>query len=255
MLPDAHSFVLRATGGGPAYRIYVALPPSYDSTTDRYPVLYLLDAEAGFALLTQTYRLLRVDTTTPELLLVGIGYDAPAAERKAQRLLDLTPTRGGDNPTTGGSAEFFDFVAERLVPYVDATYRTLPRDRAIHGHSLSGLFALYALLNRPELFQRYLVSSPSLWWDDATMLRFESRFAESRPSPEGAVFLSVGAREADDMLEHFQPFADSLRSRGYAGLSIDAEVLAGEDHLSVFGHAFTRGLRSVYPAAAPSAAP
>ena len=87
------------------------------------------------------------------------------------------------------------------------------------------------------------------------MLGFESRFAERRPSPVGAVFLSVGAREADDMLENFQPFADSLRSRGYAGLSVDAEVPAGKDHLSVFGHAFTRGLRSVYPAAVPSAAP
>jgi hypothetical protein len=246
--------VLPAAGGA-VYRISVALPSSYDSTTNRYPVLYALDANAGFALLAQTYRLLRVDTATPELLLIGIGYEGAPEQRRAQRLADLTPTRLADQPGTGGSAEFLAFVADVLVPYVDATYRTVVGDRAIHGHSLGGLFALYALLHRPEVFQRYIATSPSLWWDDAVVFAHEARLAESDSPPTGSVFLSVGSREPEDMRAHFAPFFDRLRSREYPGLSVDAEVLPDEDHLSVFGRSFIRGLRSVYHVAAPVPTP
>ena len=246
VLPDAHTVFLSPAGGGDGYRVFVALPASYNSSTRRYPVLYSLDANNGFALITQTYRLLRVDPSTPELVLVGIGYDATGAERRNRRGKDLTPTRVESDANSGGSQAFLTFVSGTLIPFIDSTYRTLPDDRAIHGHSIGGLFALYALFHQPELFRRYMVSSPSLWWDNAVMLKYESSFAKGRASLAKSVFLSVGSAEPDDMRMYFQPFVDSLRSRKYAGLSLDARVLADEDHLSVFGPAFVRGLRAVY---------
>jgi predicted alpha/beta superfamily hydrolase len=96
------------------------------------------------------------------------------------------------------------------------------------------------------LFRRYIASSPSLWWDDAILLKQESEFGKRNAKLERAVFLSVGAREADDMRQHFQPFVDSVRLRKYSGLSIESVVLPDEDHLSVFIPAFVRGLRAVY---------
>jgi predicted alpha/beta superfamily hydrolase len=251
ILPDAHTVLLHRAGAAGAYRIFVALPASYNSSEKRYPVLYTLDANGGFALIAQTYRLLRVDPATPDLVLVGIGYDEAGADRRNRRGRDLTPTRVATDANTGGSQEFLAFVAETLIPFIDSTYRTIPSDRAIHGHSIGGLFALYALFHQPELFRRYLVSSPSLWWDDAVLLKYESQFAQRHSSLAKSVFLSVGSEEPEDMRMYFQPFVDRLRSRGYAGLSVDAVVLPEEDHLSVFGAAFVRGLRAVYGAPVP----
>lgn len=246
ILSDAHSFLLIDPGTGVGYRIYVAFPPGYSSSSKRYPVLYVLDADGAFAMATQAYRLLRVDSTMPDLLLVGIGYDLAGRPRRVQRNRDLTPTRVASDTATGGSSAFLGFLAENVIPSVDSLYRTNPGDRGLFGHSLGGLFALHALFERPDVFRRYLISSPSLWWDDAVILKVESRFAlEERRLPK-SVFMSVGSEEPFDMLERFQPFADSIRSRRYAGLGFTAVVLPDETHLSAFATALTRGLRAVY---------
>ena len=82
LLADAHAFLLRDNATGVPYRIYVALPADYKNGTKRYATLYALDADGTFALVTQAYRLLKVDAKTPDLVLVGIGYDLPGAERR-----------------------------------------------------------------------------------------------------------------------------------------------------------------------------
>lgn len=57
-----------------------------------------------------------------------------------------------------------------LIPFVDRTWRTMPTDRALLGHSYGGLFAIYALEQRPALFQRTVAASPSLEWDGRLLL-------------------------------------------------------------------------------------
>jgi len=247
VLPDAHSFLLAGGQLAGSYRVFVALPPSYQSNlAQRYPVLYTLDANGGFPLITQTYRIIRVDGATPDLIIVGIGYEGTAGERRAFRERDLTPTRVPADSNTGGSKAFLAFVADTLIPYIDSNYRTVPSDRILHGHSLGGLFVLYTLFHQPDLFHRYIASSPSLWWDHAAILQTEAQFAKRQGPLAKSVFLSVGSDEPDDMRQHFQPLVDGLRSRNYSGFKLDAVVMSGEDHLSVIGPAFVRGLRAVF---------
>lgn len=246
VLADAYTFVIRDPKTQVPYRIYVALPQGYANSSRRYRALYVLDADATFALATQAYRLLRVDSAMPDLLLVGIGYDLGGAARRSRRNRDLTPTRVASDTATGESAAFLRSLAEVIIPAIDSLYRTDLIDRAIFGHSLGGLFALYALFERPDLFRRYIVSSPSLWWDDAVVLQLESGFARRERSLPKAVFMSVGSEEPADMREWFQPFADSLTSRQHRDLRFTAVVLPYETHLSAPATAFTRGLRTIY---------
>ena len=246
VLTSAHSFVLRDPKTQVGYRIYVALPQGYDGGTKSYTVLFLLDADNAFALAAQAYRLLRVDSTTPDLLLVGIGYDLTGAARRTRRERDLTPTRLAANPDTGDAGAFLTFLADTIIPTIDARYRTLPTDRGLFGHSIGGLFALYALVDRPDVFRRYIVSSPSLWWDGAVILQHERRFSQNRTALPRSIFMSVGSEEPADMLEFFKPFADALKSRGYASLQFETAVLPSERHFTAFSAAFLRGLRVVY---------
>lgn len=246
VLPDAHSFTLRDGKTNVTYRIYVALPQGYAGSTKRFPVVYTLDADGTFALIAQAYRLLRVDPGTPDLMLIGIGYELAGSARQAQRVRDLTPTRSASGSNSGEAAAFLGFVTDVLMPAIDSQYRTDPGDRTLFGHSLGGLFALYALFERPAAFRRFIVSSPSLWWDKAVILQYESRFSLNRTALPKAIFMSVGSTESADMLEHFQPFADRLSSRGYNGLGFSAVILSDETHMTAFSASFLRGLRAVF---------
>lgn len=246
VIPEAHMFVLRDVNRQVPYRIYVAFPPGYANSSRRYPVLYMLDGDGAFALATQAYRLLRVDSTVTDLILVGIGYEFTGAARRAQRIRDLTPSQSPSGSATGESAAFLNSITRTIIPVIDSLYRTEAGDRAIFGHSLGGLFALYALFEQPDVFRRYIVSSPSIWWDNGIVLRLESRFAQNRRHLPKSVFMSVGADEPPDMLGRFQPLADSLNARQYRDFNFSAIVLPDETHLSVLAIAFLRGLRTVY---------
>lgn len=246
LLPDTHYFVIRDPKSQVDYRIYVALPQGYDKGSTRYPVLFTLDADGTFALAAQAYRLLRVEPATPELVIIGIGYEMTGPARRAQRERDLTPTRSRPESATGEAAAFLAFITGTLIPAVEANYRIDSTDRAIFGHSLGGLFVLYALFEQPAVFQRYIASSPSLWWDNAMMLRKEALFSANRTALEKTVFMSVGTGESKDMLEYFQPFADVLSSRKYRGLKFTSTLLTDETHMTAFPAGLIRGIRTVY---------
>ena len=67
---------------------------------------------------------------------------------------------------------FHRFLVEEAVPLVDRTYRTT-RDRTIRGHSLAGLMPTYALLQSTNTFQKFILASPTMIWDDGKLLRDE----------------------------------------------------------------------------------
>jgi uncharacterized protein len=81
---------------------------------------------------------------------------------------------------SGGADKFLRVVKEEIIPFVDHSYRT-NQDRALAGHSFGGLFCAYVLFHHPDFFNRYLISSPSLDWDDDEIFREEAQFYHSAP--------------------------------------------------------------------------
>ena len=112
----------------------------------------------------------------------------------APRAVDLTPTEDRDwevihaaalpdRPApegSGGAAGFLRFLRQELIPSIDAEFRTNEGDRTLYGHSFGGLFAIHALLNGEETFQRFITGSPSLWWDDEVTFQHEEAYAISK---------------------------------------------------------------------------
>jgi predicted alpha/beta superfamily hydrolase len=93
-------------------------------------------------------------------------------------------------PTSGGADRFLDFIQTELIPEIDRRYRT-EACRIFTGHSLGGLIAIYILVNCPEMFQAYIASSPSLWWDDQHTLRQAAGlFCGSRGTEERTLLLA-----------------------------------------------------------------
>ncbi|MGE0640043.1 MAG: alpha/beta hydrolase [Thermoanaerobaculia bacterium] len=254
-LPRTEVRTLRSAANGVDYRLYVSLPPSYTGGTKRYPVVVLLDADYSFALARNIAQHLSDRGDLTELILVGVAYDGPDRYR-LHRTRDYTPTfvaDGGYGPeyqkVSGGAPRFRDFLAGELLPLVDRSYRTLPGARALVGHSYGGLFGSFVLFTRPELFDRYLLVSPSLWYDRYLVLRLEREFRSRNAGLPVRLYLAVGDREHNasrSMVRDLDGFAAQITAHRYGGLVLRHQTLDDETHNSVFPRALSNGLRFLF---------
>ena len=132
---------------------------------------------------------------------------------------------------------------------VESEYRADSMDRALYGHSFGGLFGAYTLFKSDGAFQRFIIGSPSLWWDDRTIFELESEYSASRNDLSARVFLSVGQLEPEEpyrMVTNFQEFISILERRDYDGFDLEWWIFEDETHNSVIPPTISRGLRSIY---------
>ncbi len=231
----------------------VVTPASYGRGQQRYPVLYLTDAEAHLAHTRTTAEFLARNLLMPEVIVVGI--------LNTQRTRDLTPTPGtaaehAEAPTAGGGERFLDFLEHELVPVVEARYRTVPL-RLFAGHSFGGLLGIHALLSRPGLFQAVVAASPSLEWDDGLLLREARALKAGRPPLPRGLYVTLGGQEASaDVLEDFESFAKAMQHVPWPNFDWAWQLVPDEDHGSTVLLAYYAGLRHLFaswrmPAHAP----
>ena len=94
---STHGHTLASSFVDQDYRIHVAVPLDYEESDRSYPVLYLLDADVLFGLVTDLCRLLPVESAVlgtqrvPELIVVGIGYPGGYGEMSVKRGRDFNP--------------------------------------------------------------------------------------------------------------------------------------------------------------------
>jgi predicted alpha/beta superfamily hydrolase len=273
-LLGTRSYALAATHFDQAFLIDVCRPALPVATGQRLPVVYVLDGNGVFGLAAQTAQMLQQgQDPIPPMLIVGIGYrfdrsTEARAQHIAARTRDFTPTndnawiatrraamqaRGMEAETTaGGAAAFLRFINEELKPFITERYPAAdPDDQTIVGMSLGGLFALYALFDEPAAFKRYVVVSPSIWWDQRVILRQEAALAARANDLPVRLFLAVGSMEEADgapfwPVSSLAKLAACLRGRNYSGLHMTHHVFPDEDHMSVLPGALSRGLRAVF---------
>jgi len=237
---------------GERLEIDVGLPLGYEEETVAYPVIYVLDAETNFGATSYIARRLTKNGDIPKVIVVGVAYDTSYDDFYMRRARDLTPVATARFRGSGGAGKFARFLEEELFPFVAARYRVSPGDRTLYGHSFGGLFADYVLLEHPQLFQRILSVSPSIWYGDRDLIRRERAHFESGRGIDAVVYTAVGADESAYFVADWKELTEALRGRGYAGLRLKSEVLEGENHRSIFGVAFTNGLRYVFSERLPA---
>ena len=238
---------------GMEYQIYVSLPDNYESSTESYPVLYFLDAWAQFGIIRQTYWLLRFYDEVPPLIIVGIAYEGSAKDHLFYRSRDYSPTRVPKEklgqiskivPTSGGAPDFVRFLEKELFPMIEKEYRVNKSDRALFGVSFGGLCSTYVLFKHNHLFQRYFIGSPSLWWDNEIIFKYEEDYAKNNASLPVKVFLAAGGKE--NLSIRYNKLRDRLLSRNYNDLDFTSTIFENETHMSFIAAAHTRALRVLY---------
>jgi predicted alpha/beta superfamily hydrolase len=191
--------------------LLVATPDGYQAGSERYPVLFLLDADdrAQFGLAVANVRFLASRQAIPPLIVVGVANGK-------DRTRDMTPPATGGTaktfPTAGGASWLADFLIEEALPLVRSKYRTLPTT-ILAGHSFGGLFALHVASTRPGAFAGIVAISPSLWWNDSTgIVSYGSVIA--RGTVPQRLFVSSGGLEPaiDRTTQRFIARVDSVKS-------------------------------------------
>jgi len=155
---------------GQTYLIFVAWPEA-PPPPGGYPILYLLDGNHSFPAYAEIANRWGGHWGLEPGIVVGVGY--PGATRRS---FDYTPVADTGIPAMnaagpyGGSAAFLTFLADELIPAVEADYRVDRSRRTLSGYSLGGLMVLQTLFQRPELFRTYVAGSPSIWFGKKTVL-------------------------------------------------------------------------------------
>jgi predicted alpha/beta superfamily hydrolase len=225
-------------------RTYVIhTPASYKSGKDAYPVLILLDAENNFAYASAAVHLLSANGRIPAMIVVGIN--------NTDRTRDMTPSKPatgfGGAPWTGsagGGDKFLSFIADELLPTIDRNYRTRPY-RVLIGHSLGGLFAVYALMNRPEVFKGYVISSPSLWWDDQALVKTAQPFFAAHKDLRADLYMTM-ATEGEEMLGGAWKLSAVLEESKLPDLRWQFKRYPEEDHGTVPYISTYEGLQAIF---------
>lgn len=176
-----------------------------------------------------------------EMIVVGII--------NTDRTRDLTPTKATGTiaaqfATAGGADNFLKFIETELIPEIEKSYRVQPY-RVLAGHSLGGLFAIHALITRPELFNSYVAVSPSLQWSDEATLKRAEEFFKTRKELRATLFTSLG-NEPGDIGKTFEEFKQLLAKNQVKDFEWQAEQMTDEDHGSVVLRSHYFGLRKVY---------
>ncbi|MFN8469686.1 MAG: alpha/beta hydrolase-fold protein [Caldilineaceae bacterium] len=233
---------------GRDYHLSVALPDSYTTSTEAYPVIYVLDADFNFGVAAGLTRYSNWFRNVPELIIVGIGYDiATTEEFVAARDLDFDAPDMPGGVSDGAADRFLAALTQEIIPFIDANYRTIPSDRCLQGYSAGGIFALYVLFHQPDAFQRYISGSGVRHIQYDYWLQHDAALAARDGSHPLQLYLSIGELEEDDLAD-FARLAAFLAQGNYPGLTVTDEIYAGEGH-GAEGIALTHlhGIAAVYP--------
>ena len=236
------SFVIDSRVMGEDREINVWLPPGYHDTDRTYPVVYLLDGgvDQDFHHITGLAQLGTIVGTTQDFIVVGVATKDRRNELTFRAEHD--PSLIADYPTHGQSDRFRRFIADEVMPFIDAAYRT-DGDEAVMGESLAGLFVLETFLRQPMLFDRYIAVSPSLWWDKGALADEASGLLAAQP-PTGRILWLTVADEGGEM----QAAIDRLRASldAVTGYTSIYSARPHETHATIYHPAALDAFRILY---------
>lgn len=222
----------------------IFLPSTYD-TSKSYHVIYVLDGSMNedFLHITGLVQFFNLTFSMPDCIIVGIAN----VDRKRDftfhtELKDLKK----DYPTTGHSEKFIRFIESELQTYISRQYKTTGT-RYLIGQSLGGLLATEILLKKPGLFSHYLIVSPSLWWDNESLLKEAPALLSKQETPETFVYVSVGKGEEKIMQREANEFYSLLQKANKPTLKTAYKLMTEDNHATILHRSLYEGLLVLFP--------
>jgi predicted alpha/beta superfamily hydrolase len=212
-----------------------------------HPLLLVTDGDDLLAPMVAAAQELVAAHRIPPLILAGIGYGGSFRSPRNRRGRDYTPTKlAGEPMENGGAAAFLASLRSDVLPRLMADYPVDRHNLGVAGHSLGSLFGLFALFQPEPLFQRFLLSSPSIWWDDRSVLRIAAELRARQSQLPARVFLSVGEDDTPSMTGDLALLEDQLAATRWQALDYAVQRFPEHDHITVIPAAYRAGLEWLY---------
>ena len=212
-------------------KIWIYLPPAYETSGIAYPVLYMHDGQNLFDNQTSFAGEWKVDEALNSLASQGekvpivIGIENGGNYRIGEYTPWFNPDYGG-----GDGEKYMQFIVETLKPYVDQHYRTLPdrENTGIMGSSLGGLISHFGALKYQSVFGKAGIFSPSYWFSDSVW-KFTH---DAGKQNDMRIYQLCGTDESSeiDVPGDMYRMNDSLVKLGFAQENISNKVVAGGQH-------------------------
>ncbi|MGF7243949.1 putative alpha/beta superfamily hydrolase [Pseudomonas oryzihabitans] len=238
-LDSTEQWVMKSAEGRD-YRIMVSLPEGDIPYTGGYPVIYLLDGNAYFPAFHAAKR--AMDDLRSSII-VAIGYPNSAPLDLERRAYDLSPPQPPERnkPAQGGQDLFIRFIENRLMPEVNRRFKTDADQTSLVGHSFGGMFAVYTLFTRPDLFKHVVAISPTLWWNDRYLMAPERQFVIGAHTGKinlvnSSLKLLIGGKEMPQEIQDARSLQIRLEELSQYGFRSDFQIEPRESHMSIMFH-------------------
>lgn len=232
------------------YVIQVGLPNGYARSDKSYPVLYVLDGDKSFGMTKEITDWLTFTSEIRNIIIVGISYGKGTNSWWEKRTRDFTQYKDTAYyyyPNAGGAGNFLNFIKNELFPVVNKNYRTNPDSNAIMGLSFGALLGTYVLFTQPDMFKSYIIISPSLFFNNNSILIAEAEYFRKHKDLNKTVFMAYGSLDNNDwVINPTTELIKIMEMHKYEGLKFTQQVFKGETHISVFPVALTHGLKLVF---------
>nr|WP_243694649.1 alpha/beta hydrolase-fold protein [Flavobacterium psychrotolerans] len=203
------TFTIEATQLQTTKKIWMYLPKNYATSTKKYPVIYIHDAQNVFDSKTSYSGEWNVDekldSLNAQVIVVGIEHG------NDKRIEELTPYK--NEKYGGGKADsYLEFIVKTLKPEIDKKYRTKTnaRNTIIMGSSLGGLVSYYAILKYPTVFGKAGIFSPAFWINRKEIIEL----TENTKKLNTKIYFLCGDNEGDkDMVSDLNKIEDLVSGK------------------------------------------
>ena len=154
-------------------------------------------------------------------------------------------------PTAGHSDKFISFLETELQPFIETKYKTT-QTKTIIGQSLGGLLETEILLKKPTLFTKYIIISPSLWWDNGSLLNQNAEILNENFKQPTEIYIGVGKEgltptEIPRIMEvDANLLADKIKSAKSKSVNVLFDYLPQEDHSTIMHQAVLNAFKQLY---------
>ena len=232
----------------------IYLPEGYKAEdATKYPVIYLLDGSADedfihIAGLVQ-FNSFEWINQLPKSIVVGIAtvdrrrdFTFPTSIEKDQKRF----------ATSGHSDKFIAFIEKELQPFIAKKYKAND-SKTLMGQSLGGLLGTEILLTKPTLFNKYVIVSPSIWWNNGSILNLESVIFQENFNQQTDIYIAVGKEgltptEIPRVMEvDANLLAEKIKASKSKNLKVYFDYFPLENHGTILHPAAQNSFKFFYP--------
>lgn len=212
-------------------RIWIYLPPDYETSNKTYPVIYMHDGQNLFDNATSFSGEWQVDETMNKLYERGdygaivVGIDNGGSHRMNEYTPWVNPQYGG-----GEGDKYMQFVAETLKPHVDTNYRTKPEAKynALIGSSLGGLISAYGGVKHSAAFSKIGAFSPSFWIVASQINTYFNGTTQDLSAMR--IYFVAGLNESKSMASDINTAKNNLQNKGLTAVNTFVKLDAYGQH-------------------------